>query len=276
MTHFRPLPRSFLVAATAPAVILILVVSVLPVAGFIVSSGSRVIPALRTVITSAVYRQVTIHTVALSAGSASLAVALGALYATTSYLNTGLARRMLLFLATLPLSASLLARLLAFTLLLQRYGVLNQILLRFHIRTTPAPLLYRSAAVIAGITYVFVPYAVFIIFGALQRIDTSLVRAASSAGASTFRRLSTLEWPLARPAVVIAAGLISVIAAGYFITPALLGGRQDQTLPMLVELNVNRLLDWPMAAALCVTLLSVVIVLTAAGVLATKLASRTW
>lgn len=263
MTYFRPIPRSLIVGVTIPPVALIVGFIIVPITAFIVRSGHGLLPALTEVVTKPVYRHVTTHTLFLSFAAAAAASILGASYAATSYLSSGLARRALLLLVTLPLSASLLARLLAFTLLLQRYGFVNQLLIGFHFRDSPARLLYRSTTVVIGIAYVFVPYVVLIVFTALQRIDVTIVRAATSAGASLWKRLLTLEWPLARHSLVTTAGLVAVLASGYYITPALLGGRSDQTLPMLIEMSVNRLLDWPLAAALCLVLLGVVASLAA-------------
>ena len=82
-----------------------------------------------------------------------------------------------------------------------------------------------------------------------------LERAAVGLGASRLRAFLSTTLPLSLPGVVVGALLVFLLALGFFVTPALLGGRKEQMLSMVIETQVNEVLDWGFAAALCVMLL---------------------
>src|SRR5690606_39618610 len=90
----------------------------------------------------------------------------------------------------------------------------------------PVNLLYTKFAVVYGITYSLLPYAVLTMYSVFSGIDTTLLTSASVLGASRGRALLTVVFPLARGGMAIATALVFVLSVGFYVTPILLGGLQ--------------------------------------------------
>ena len=124
----------------------------------------------------------------------------------------------------------------------------------------PLPLLFAFPGVAIGMVHVLLPYAVLPIYAALTRIDPALLRASDGLGAprrTTFRRVLL---PLSARGLATAATFTFLLSLGFFVTPALLGGPSNTTIPMLIDSFVNERLDWPLAAAASMTLLAMALV----------------
>jgi ABC-type spermidine/putrescine transport system permease subunit I len=109
--------------------------------------------------------------------------------------------------------------------------------------------------VLIGMVHVLLPYAVLPIYAALARIDPTLIRASEGLGASAATTFLRVLLPLSLRGVATAATFTFLLALGFFITPALLGGASSITLSMLIDGFVSDRLDWPLAAAASVVLL---------------------
>jgi len=103
--------------------------------------------------------------------------------------------------------------------------------------------------------HVLLPYAVLPIYASLVRVDPSLLRASEGLGASAFTTFRRVLFPLSLRGVATAATFTFLLALGFFVTPALLGGASSLTLSMLIDGFVSDRLDWPLAAAASVVLL---------------------
>lgn len=156
----------------------------------------------------------------------------------------------------LPFWTSVLVRTYAWMILLGRNGIVNRALIDFGLVTEPLPLLYNEAGVVIGMVHVLLPYMVFPIYAVMVRIDRDLVAAAAGLGASPWRIFTRIYFPLTLPGAYAGAVLVFVIALGFFITPALLGGGRVMTIGLLIEQQVRQFLDWPFAAALSALLLA--------------------
>lgn len=164
----------------------------------------------------------------------------------------------------LPLWISVVVRTFAWMLLLETNGPVNRAITGLGLAAKPLPLLFNTAGVVIGMVHVLLPYAVLPIYAALVRIDPALLRASEGLGASgptTFRRVLL---PLAARGVATAATFVFLLSLGFFVTPALLGGPADITLPILIDGFVNDRLDWPLASAASVALLVMAALLIAA------------
>jgi ABC-type spermidine/putrescine transport system permease subunit I len=122
----------------------------------------------------------------------------------------------------------------------------------------PLPLIHNRTGVLIGMVHVLLPFMVLPIFSLLTRIDPALVRAARSLGASPARAFLSVTLPLSLPGIGAGCLLVFLSAVGFYVTPALLGGRGQITVAMLIDLLVNDLLNWGLGAALSVVLLVVV------------------
>lgn len=161
----------------------------------------------------------------------------------------------LLGLVLLPFWTSLLVRTFAFMMLLQNQGPVNRFLLSLHLVGEPLPLVYNLFGVLFGMTYMLLPYLVLPLYGSMDRIDPMLELSAVGLGASRLRAFVSTTFPLSLPGMLSGAALVFMMALGFFITPALLGGRKEQMISMLIETQVNKLLNWGFASGLCVLLI---------------------
>lgn len=177
---------------------------------------------------------------------------------------------LLLGFVLLPFWTSLLVRTFAFMLLLQRQGVINRALLTLHLIDEPIPMVYNLTGVLVGMTYMLLPYMILPIYSVLDRIDPLLELSAVGLGASRFRAFTSTVLPLSVPGIVAGASLVFLLALGFFVTPALLGGRKEQMLSMVIEAQVNEILNWGFASALCVLLI------VATAVFALLLSTAAW
>lgn len=167
--------------------------------------------------------------------------------------------------ALFPLWTSGVVRNYAFTIILQRRGILNTWLLSLGIIREPLALLYTEAAVVMGIFYTMLPYAILPIYASFAAQDEQLVPAAESLGASRLRAIVDVALPLAAPSIFAAAAIVFVISVGFYITPILLGGPQSPFLATIVDTQIYRLFDFPGAAATASILFFTALVI-AAGV----------
>ena len=165
----------------------------------------------------------------------------------------------------LPFWTSILARSLAWMILLGRRGIINQWLVGLGLVDRPLALLFNSIGVQIGMVHVLLPFMVLPIWAVLARLDATLPRAARSLGASSARAFWHVTFPLSLPGLIAGITLVFMSAIGFYITPALLGGPADLTIASLIEMVVRDLLDWPFGAILSLTLLACVGVVFAVG-----------
>jgi putative spermidine/putrescine transport system permease protein len=168
------------------------------------------------------------------------------------------ARAVLAAAVLIPFWTSVLARSLAWLILLGRQGVVNQWLVGLGLVDQPVRMLFNAIGVQIGMVHVLLPFMVLPIYAVLARIDPGLPLAARSLGASPARALLYVVLPLSLPGVIAGASLVFILAVGFYITPALLGGPGEITVAALIEMMVRDLLDWGFGAMLSLTLLAMV------------------
>jgi ABC-type spermidine/putrescine transport system permease subunit I len=177
------------------------------------------------------------------------------------------ARTLLMAGVMIPFWTSVLARSLAWIILLGKRGILNQWLVASGLVGAPLPLLFNSLGVQIGMVHVLLPFMVLPIWAILIRLDQALPSAARSLGASPARAFIHVILPLSLPGLVAGCVLVFMLAVGFFITPALLGSDRDITIASLIEMVVRDLLDWPFGAMLSLALMALVGVVFAFGTL---------
>ncbi|BBK42562.1 ABC transporter permease [Allostella vacuolata] len=164
----------------------------------------------------------------------------------------------------LPLWTSVLVRTYAWMVLLQRNGLVNEALTGIGIVDAPIRLLYTEGAVVLAMSHVLLPFMVLPVFSALKGIPDDYPRAALMLGASNWSAFREVVWPLSLPGVVSGCLMVFLLALGFFITPALIGGPQQMMIATLVSQQVREMLNWPFAGALVGVLLAFVLALTIA------------
>ncbi|MFK4447845.1 putative spermidine/putrescine transport system permease protein [Caballeronia udeis] len=174
-------------------------------------------------------------------------------------------RAIYMVLVLVPFWTSILVKSYAFTILLGRDGLVNQLLsAAFHSRVQ-LPMLFNRFGVMVGMTNYLIPFIVFPVLASLLSIDKSLYRASEIMGAKPPRIFFRITLPLSLPGVAAATLSTTVMSMGFFVIPALLGGRKDAMMSNLVDFYTRETMDWNMASAIGVILLAIV-TLAAMGV----------
>lgn len=169
-------------------------------------------------------------------------------------------RTTLLVLLMVPFWTSFLIRIYAWVSILNSNGLINTLLLRLGLIDTPLALLYSDFAVYLGIVYAYLPFMVLPIYAVLERQDPALREAAADLGAPPLRAFLSVTLPLSLPGVFAGCLLVLVPAIGEFVVPELLGGSDFLMIGRLLWSETFQNRDWPMAAALTIALLLVVVV----------------
>lgn len=149
----------------------------------------------------------------------------------------------LLVLALFPFWTSILVRLYAFTQILPVFGVM-----------------YTTTATIIGMVYYLLPYMIAILYANMLSIDNELMNAARTLGANMMQTLRMVFLPLTKPSVFVGVVMTFVIALGFFLTPAILGGGSDLTVATYIQQQVN-IANWGKASAMGTVLLAITLVL---------------
>jgi len=165
------------------------------------------------------------------------------------------------FLVLLPLWTSQLVRTYAWMVLLGRNGVINRALMGAGLIETPLPLLNNEFAVVVGMSHILLPFMILPIYGAVAKLDRTLADAAYGMGASHLQVIRRIYLPLTAPGILAGVALVFVLSLGAFIMPALLGGGRVPVIPLLIEQQTTRFLNWPFSGALSAVLLFLVLLL---------------
>jgi len=170
-----------------------------------------------------------------------------------------------LYCVLVPLWISVLVRTFSWMLLLERNGPVNAFLIWAQITKAPLKMLFNDFAVHLGMVHVLMPYAVLPIYAAMLKVDQRLVLASDGLGASGIQTFFRVYLPLTMRGVAAGAIFVFLLALGFYITPALLGGLHNLTVAMLIDNFVNERLVWPLAAAASFLLLFMILVILAAA-----------
>jgi ABC-type spermidine/putrescine transport system permease subunit I len=169
----------------------------------------------------------------------------------------------ILILILLPFWTSVLVRSYAWMVLLGRHGLINEALLAVGMIDRPLRILNTPLATQIAMIHILLPYMVLPIANALRQIDPSLARASSGLGATPWATFRQITLPLSMSGVAAGVLLVFVLALGFYITPAMVGGPREITLSMLIAQQVDQL-NWAYAATLSAVLLATALAIIAA------------
>ena len=169
-------------------------------------------------------------------------------------------RSLWLFLITIPFWTNLLIRTFAILEVIRNEGLINTGLQKFGIIDAPIQMLYTDFAIMVGMTYVFLPLMVLPLYASMERLDFNLVEAAYDLYASRNQVLRRVIIPLVKPGIIAGSILVFVPSLGAFVTPRVLGGGKKMMLGNLIELQFGAGRNWPLGAALSITLLCLVMI----------------
>jgi spermidine/putrescine transport system permease protein len=169
-------------------------------------------------------------------------------------------RNIWLFLITIPFWTNLLIRTFAILEVIRNEGLINIGLQRFGVIDGPIQMLYTDFAIMVGMTYVYLPLMVLPLYASMERLDFSLVEAAYDLYATRNKVLRRVIIPLVKPGFIAGSILVFIPSLGAFVTPRVLGGGKKMMLGNLIELQFGAGRNWPLGAALSITLLSIVMI----------------
>jgi spermidine/putrescine transport system permease protein len=178
-----------------------------------------------------------------------------------------------LLLLSIPFWTSYLLRVFAWKVILGFNGLINSGLVSLGLISQPLEfLLYNPTAVVLTLVHAYAAFAILPIYVSLEKIDRSLLEAASDLGDGAMRRFFRVTLPLSLPGVIGAAVLIFVPVTGDYVTPALVGGSDGVMISSMVQVQFTRTGNWPLGAALAISSMAAVGVLAAITVQAIRLA----
>lgn len=253
----------------APAFLLLVILFVVPLVWFFVgvlseaNSVAAVTEHAAAVLSSRAVVTALITTNWISVLATAFTLVAG--YPIAYYLanRTGWRFSIVLFCIVVPYFTSVIVRTYSWMVLLGRNGLVNRALLASGVTDAPLPLLYNKLGVLIGMSYVLLPYMILTLYAAMRTIDPSLVKAAQGLGASRAYAFRRVYLPLSLHGIVSGSLIVFILAIGFFITPALMGGPSDVMIAMLIERAVEITLDWPSAAVMSLLLLGVTLALYA-------------
>jgi len=167
-------------------------------------------------------------------------------------------QRLALLMAVLPFWTSYVVRSYSWLLVLGQNGVVNKALLGMGLIAEPLEIASTRAATVIGFVHFFVMLLTLTIYANLIQLSPNYARAAQDLGASRWQTFVHVILPLTLPGVVTGAFLTFVLCIGDYITPQILGGNAELTLPQLIMLQLGRSGNFPLASALSVVLMAVV------------------
>ena len=210
-----------------------------------------------------VFRMILVRTLWIAGMVTLVCLLLG--YPTAWYLSQQTDRKaaVLLFLVLLPFWTSLLVRTVAWVVLLQREGVVNDALLSAGLITEPLKMIFNRFAVYVAMVHVLLPFMILPLYSVMKAIPPAYLRAASSLGAPPFVAWRRVYLPQTLPGIGAGCLMVFIQALGYYVTPALVGGADDQMISYFIAFYASKTINWSMAAALALILLSVTMALYA-------------
>lgn len=205
------------------------------------------------------YREAALSSLAYALAATAILVLIGTPLAHAMAQASARMQPLLVALVVVPFWTSFLIRIYAWIAILKPEGLLNAALLRLGLIGQPLNVLDTPLAVLIGLTYAYLPFMVLPLYAVMSRLDPSLPEAAADLGASRARTFFTVTVPLSLPGLVAGALLCFIPMVGEFIIPDLLGGSETLMLGRMLwtEFFSNR--DWPLASAVAVTLLVLVV-----------------
>lgn len=245
-------------ALALPALTLVALLVLAPLARIVGTSLEDGAGAYGDVLASGSFRASLRATLELSALVTVLCLVLA--YPLAYLLNSMRSRRVahaLLLGVIVCLWISALVRTYAWTIILGRNGLVNELIMAVGIRDEPASLIFNRFAVVVGMTHYLLPFMILTLYAGMSGIDRRLVQAARTLGAGGLRSFVSVFLPLSRPAIFAGCTMVFVVATGFFVMPALLGGPQDATLSVYIERQLFHL-EFGNASAAALIMLAIV------------------
>lgn len=216
------------------------------------------------------YFKVLINTVKISIGTTFLCFILG--YPTAYFIahSNKKFRGYFLFLILLPFWISILIRSYSWMAVLGIEGVINTVFISIGIIDKPIRMLYTTGTVYLAMVQIMLPIMILTIYSTMIRIEEDYIKAARILGANPFQAFIKIYFPLSFSGVASGSIIIFILSMGFFITPALVGGKKDMMIGNLINFQINQLLNWGFASFIGLVLLLTTLIIVLLFVWLTK------
>jgi len=286
--HRQPLLRSEAsqgLALISPTLLYALVLLVVPILvviahsfwtqNFLTIDRTFTLENYRVALTEPIYRDLLWRSLTISLVVSLFTVVLAYPIAYYISFHGGRHKGLWLFLITIPFWTSYLLRVMSWKVILGYNGVLNSGLMGLGIIDEPSTaLLYNTSAVIITLTHAWAAFAILPIFVSLEKVDRTLIEAATDLGDGPIRRFLRVTLPLSIPGVTSAILIVMIPTVGDFVTPRLVGGKDGVMIANAIQAQFGKASNWPLGAALSVTTMAIVTAMAAAVVLIIRRAAR--
>jgi spermidine/putrescine transport system permease protein len=169
-------------------------------------------------------------------------------------------RALWLFLITIPFWTNLLIRTFAIMEVIRNEGIVNSLLIGAGLVDGPVQILFTDFAIMLGMVYVYLPLMVLPLYASMEKLDFRLIEAGYDLYATRFQVLRRIIVPLVKPGIVAGSILVFIPSLGAYVTPRVLGGGKNMMLGNFIELQFGQGRNWPLGAALAITLMLLVMV----------------
>ena len=169
-------------------------------------------------------------------------------------------REVWVFLVTIPFWTNLLIRTFAMQQVIRNEGLLNNALIWLGMIEQPLQIMYTDTANLLGMTYVYLPLMVLPLYASIGKLDFRLVEAGYDLYATRFQVLRRVVIPLVRPGIIAGSILVFIPSLGAYVIPRVLGGGKNMMLGNLIEMQFGAGRNWPLGAAMSITLMALVMV----------------
>ena len=169
-------------------------------------------------------------------------------------------REIWVFLVTIPFWTNLLIRTFAMQQVIRNEGVLNTLLMWLGVIDTPLPIMYTDWAILFGMVYVYLPLMVLPLYASMEKLDFRLIEAGYDLYAGRLAVLRRIIIPLVKPGIIAGSILVFIPSLGAYVIPRVLGGGKNLMLANLIELQFGAGRNWPLGAALSISLMLLVLV----------------
>jgi spermidine/putrescine transport system permease protein len=169
-------------------------------------------------------------------------------------------RALWLFLITIPFWTNLLIRTFAIMEVIRNEGIVNSILVGFGLVDRPLQIMFSDFAIMLGMVYVYLPLMVLPLYASMEKLDFRLIEAGYDLYANRFQVLRRVIIPLVKPGIVAGSILVFIPSLGAYVTPRVLGGGKNMMLGNFIELQFGQGRNWPLGAALAITLMVIVMI----------------
>lgn len=164
------------------------------------------------------------------------------------------------FLITIPFWTNLLIRTFAIQEVIRNRGIINTLLMKTGLIDAPIQIMFTDTAILIGMVYVYLPLMVLPLYASMDKLDFRLIEAGYDLYASRLEVLRRVVVPLVKPGMIAGSILVFIPSIGAYVTPRVLGGGKQMMLGNFIELQFGAGRNWPLGAAIAITLMAIVMV----------------